>query len=583
MLADTKSSGTSFFDALFSAYAQVPTSAAPSFAMQDATAGTKQNQQANTDQSKDTQTQPRSENPQATVALVGQKPAAVTVGALQESANTTLIKTANSTGRAPRNGEKQSADSNVTAATTPVQAPQVPQLQVDFIQATPVSVLPVPASAPAQPVQESNGSQSSSETQAMQGADAKSNTLRITTTTVQILQASADFARATSVSVPPFPSHAIEENSSSSGAPETVGAKSNRSLPMIPAASQALTDDAKTPVTPSKTPDATLAETATAPAQTQDTTTSQPTGATGFALASSMTPVAVPLSSFVLPSNSLLPSFTQITPQITGAAQNDKADNSAISKPAGGSNTGATNTSSQTSFTTTPATASSHNTQGAVQNTAQNNASNSPAGQHAQADSTQVAVAAAKPSDATAVQVQTIASHGPAHEVADSHGSTANTGDVAHASNQTAGAEAADAPTATGINTSRVIQKMSETEMRVGINSAEFGEISIRTSVSQQQMTTQISVDHGDLGKAITAQIPAMQQKLGDELGLRATVEVNQNGMSFSGEREQSSQKQQRTSAPVQQTDNTVTTEAEYPAARTAIATGDGYRLDIRA
>ncbi len=62
------------------------------------------------------------------------------------------------------------------------------------------------------------------------------------------------------------------------------------------------------------------------------------------------------------------------------------------------------------------------------------------------------------------------------------------------------------------INTARVIQSMSETEMRVGMHSSEFGEISIRTTVSQQQMLTQISLDHSELSQAISAHVSARRQ-----------------------------------------------------------------------
>jgi len=72
---------------------------------------------------------------------------------------------------------------------------------------------------------------------------------------------------------------------------------------------------------------------------------------------------------------------------------------------------------------------------------------------------------------------------------------------------------------AAGINSARLIQTMSESEMRVGMHSAEFGDISIRTSVSQQQLTAQISVDHSELGSAISAHLPSLQSKLGSEFG----------------------------------------------------------------
>jgi hypothetical protein len=166
--------------------------------------------------------------------------------------------------------------------------------------------------------------------------------------------------------------------------------------------------------------------------------------------------------------------------------------------------------------------------------------------------------------------------------VAVSHGRADGAAETARTSEQPADvSESAGTP---GINTANVIQKMSETEMRVGIHSAEFGDISIRTSVSQQQMTAQISVDHGDLGKAISAHIPAMEAKLGGEFGLRALVQVSQSGMSFSGERGYSTEKEQRSAAQTAQVEVIpASVESDSAAPRVAAVAGEGYRLDIRA
>jgi osmotically-inducible protein OsmY len=143
---------------------------------------------------------------------------------------------------------------------------------------------------------------------------------------------------------------------------------------------------------------------------------------------------------------------------------------------------------------------------------------------------------------------------------------------------------AAGTAASSGINTARVIQSMSETEMRVGMRSTEFGDISIRTMVSQQQMQTQISVDHSELSNAISAHIPAMQAKLDNQYGLHASIEVSQGGASFSGQREQSSQRDQRAFAP------SVPLEGTAPAAdmdrmvlRVPSVSVMSDRLDIRA
>lgn len=135
------------------------------------------------------------------------------------------------------------------------------------------------------------------------------------------------------------------------------------------------------------------------------------------------------------------------------------------------------------------------------------------------------------------------------------------------------------------INSARVIQSMNETEMRVGMRSSEFGDISIRTSVTQQQMQAQISVDHSELVSALSAHIPAVQAKLGADYGLHASIEVSQGGASFSGNQGQSSQKDYKPFTPFAQIDGVASpTESDKGIVRPAAATvGEGSRLDIRA
>jgi hypothetical protein len=98
---------------------------------------------------------------------------------------------------------------------------------------------------------------------------------------------------------------------------------------------------------------------------------------------------------------------------------------------------------------------------------------------------------------------------------------------------------------ATGINSGKLIQTMGETEMHVGMHSVEFGDISIRTSLNQQQMVTQISVAHSDLSQTISSHVSAVQMKLGEEYGLHASIQVSNSGMSMSGGQGSSSQRDQ--------------------------------------
>ncbi len=91
-------------------------------------------------------------------------------------------------------------------------------------------------------------------------------------------------------------------------------------------------------------------------------------------------------------------------------------------------------------------------------------------------------------------------------------------------------AAASDAPEVaaakTVLNTSQLIQSMHSSEMRLGMNSAEFGAISISTSISHQVLSASISLGHAELSRALAQQMPAMQEKLSSTYGVQARVEM---------------------------------------------------------
>jgi flagellar hook-length control protein FliK len=167
------------------------------------------------------------------------------------------------------------------------------------------------------------------------------------------------------------------------------------------------------------------------------------------------------------------------------------------------------------------------------------------------------------------------------------HSAAANGADSgAHAtaghSDAAAAAEATPNVPAQGLNTAKLIQSLGQTEMRVGLRSAEFGEVSIRSSISQQQVVAQISAAHGELARAISDHLPSLQAKL-DHYGVQATVEVSQSGMSFGSERDRSSAQDQKPSNTVFQGDAAVQgIEQEHSATRMDYTLDDG-RIDIRA
>jgi hypothetical protein len=205
----------------------------------------------------------------------------------------------------------------------------------------------------------------------------------------------------------------------------------------------------------------------------------------------------------------------------------------------------------------------------------------------AQAASGQSTPAAAKIIDAT-TQTMGFAAHATSETTPAGHAVSGGAADVP--SRAQAGAEPAsdqvDGANGAGIsdlNAARLIQSMSQSEMRLGMHSAEFGDISVRTSVSAQQVQAQIEVDHNELGNAISAHISSLEAKLGNDFGLHASIEVNQLGSSHHNGQGQSPQQQQNLSSnralagePVQATD----TDTQMPSS--LLRAADDGRLDIR-
>ncbi len=88
----------------------------------------------------------------------------------------------------------------------------------------------------------------------------------------------------------------------------------------------------------------------------------------------------------------------------------------------------------------------------------------------------------------------------------------------------------ADPAALAGASSAQLIQSAGQTEMRLGMHSAEFGNISISTSVSHQAISAQISLDHSELGRALAVHLPAIEEKLGAAYGLHARVQVRDEG-----------------------------------------------------
>jgi hypothetical protein len=142
-----------------------------------------------------------------------------------------------------------------------------------------------------------------------------------------------------------------------------------------------------------------------------------------------------------------------------------------------------------------------------------------------------------------------------------------------------------EAQAASALSNAQVIQTTHGSEMRLGMKSAEFGDISISTTMNHQAITAQISIDHSALGHALAVHLPAIEQKLGTAYGLQARVEVRDSGNSSSSNdsgRESRPSQQSRGAAGQSNSaasDGPMSAHTSSPYASTAASSS---RLDIR-
>jgi len=146
-------------------------------------------------------------------------------------------------------------------------------------------------------------------------------------------------------------------------------------------------------------------------------------------------------------------------------------------------------------------------------------------------------------------------------------------------------ADSATAMATSAISDARLMQTVNESQMRIGLSSNAFGDISIRTSISGHQLVAQISLDHSELSQAMSAQVSSVQTKLGDEHGLHALIEINNHASSQPGDAGSSSQRERGSpTAPLTSSSALVLEEEGSGLSQeTLLNTANETRLDIRA
>jgi flagellar hook-length control protein FliK len=81
---------------------------------------------------------------------------------------------------------------------------------------------------------------------------------------------------------------------------------------------------------------------------------------------------------------------------------------------------------------------------------------------------------------------------------------------------QTLGETAAVYPTSV-VQSAKLVERIGESELRLGIRAGEFGSVDIRTSMVHNQFTAEISVERGELGRVMAAELPSLQSRLTEQ------------------------------------------------------------------
>ncbi len=139
--------------------------------------------------------------------------------------------------------------------------------------------------------------------------------------------------------------------------------------------------------------------------------------------------------------------------------------------------------------------------------------------------------------------------------------------------------EALPTSTPSPVTTAKLVQGMNQSEFRVGMQTPEFGNIDIRTSVARHMFSAQISVEHSDVAKSMTADLPALYHKLADQQVPVASIVIQGQSFATSSGLAQDSQ-QPQTWRPQSYNVTKSDTETALPALMEALDSAG--RLDIR-
>jgi len=85
------------------------------------------------------------------------------------------------------------------------------------------------------------------------------------------------------------------------------------------------------------------------------------------------------------------------------------------------------------------------------------------------------------------------------------------------------------------VHSTALLDQLGHSELKVGMRMGDLGNVEIRTQMHDQQLKAEISVEHHDLGRILTNELPALQQRLQQSNVSLTSVMVRDHGAGNNG------------------------------------------------
>jgi hypothetical protein len=125
------------------------------------------------------------------------------------------------------------------------------------------------------------------------------------------------------------------------------------------------------------------------------------------------------------------------------------------------------------------------------------------------------------------------------------------------------------------LQSAKLVERLGQSELRVGVQMGDMGGVDIRTSMAHNQLTAEISVEHSELGHMLAANLPSLQNRLSEhQIQTANIVFQNQTNSGFSGSEQRSRQENPQPAVPIERIPYSVT-ESVSRASVSAVEPGE--------